>query len=182
MWLLLLLLLLSAALQFFNQNEKKKQAQTKFISPFLFIKFFSAIAALYLSFINVFTFILLLLLEEVKEKKKIKIISSVFGLYCEKLLWNTYFHHQFENSEWNQIKKCYSNNLYNSNMLPVPQDRTSGRRSSSIGCRSLIGRRTSTYIASQSSLAHTDPSKASHSNLFFIFHLCFFALKLSLFD
>lgn len=54
-------------------------------------------------------------------------------------------------------------------MLPVPQDRTTGRRSSSIGCRSLIGRRTSTYIASQSSLAHTDPSKASHINLF----LCF---------
>ncbi|XP_055299257.1 uncharacterized protein LOC129566899 [Sitodiplosis mosellana] len=41
-------------------------------------------------------------------------------------------------------------------MLPVPQDRTSGRRSSSIGCRSIVGRRTSTYITSSTSC---DPFK-----------------------
>ncbi|XP_077296056.1 uncharacterized protein LOC143918179 [Arctopsyche grandis] len=39
-------------------------------------------------------------------------------------------------------------------MLPVPHDRMSGRRSSSIGCRSLIGRRTSVYTT-----AHQDPFK-----------------------
>lgn len=43
-------------------------------------------------------------------------------------------------------------------MLPVPIDRTSGRRSSSIGCRSLVGRRTSTYITSSASC---DPFKVS---------------------
>lgn len=41
-------------------------------------------------------------------------------------------------------------------MLPVPQDRTSGRRSSSIGCRSIVGRRTSTYITPSASC---DPFK-----------------------
>lgn len=44
-------------------------------------------------------------------------------------------------------------------MLPVPTDRTSGRRSSSIGCRSIVGRRTSTYITSSST---HDPFKASY--------------------
>ncbi|XP_055680521.1 regulator of G-protein signaling 7-binding protein isoform X1 [Lutzomyia longipalpis] len=33
-------------------------------------------------------------------------------------------------------------------MLPVPTERTSDRRSSSIGCRSLVGRRTSAYVPS----------------------------------
>lgn len=47
-------------------------------------------------------------------------------------------------------------------MLPVPIDRTSGRRSSSIGCRSIVGRRASVYISSSSSC---DPLKVS--NYFF---------------
>jgi hypothetical protein len=42
-------------------------------------------------------------------------------------------------------------------MLPIPIDRTSGRRSSSIGCRSIVGRRTSIYVTSHS--AHVDPFK-----------------------
>lgn len=41
-------------------------------------------------------------------------------------------------------------------MLPVPIDRTSGRRSSSIGCRSIVGRRASVYISSSASC---DPLK-----------------------
>lgn len=46
-------------------------------------------------------------------------------------------------------------------MLSIPTDRMSGRRSSSITCRSLVGRRTSSYITSNSS----DPFKVS----FFVF-------------
>lgn len=43
-------------------------------------------------------------------------------------------------------------------MLPIPIDRTSGRRSSSIGCRSIVGRRASVYITTTAS---HDPLKAS---------------------
>lgn len=45
-------------------------------------------------------------------------------------------------------------------MLPVPMDRTSGRRSSSIGCRSIVGRRTSVYITSANAQSG-DPFKVS---------------------
>lgn len=42
-------------------------------------------------------------------------------------------------------------------MLPVPQDRMSGRRSSSIVSRTLLGRRASVYATGQ----HQDPAKVS---------------------
>lgn len=45
-------------------------------------------------------------------------------------------------------------------MLPVPMDRTSGRRSSSIGCRSIVGRRTSVYITAANA-QNCDPFKVS---------------------
>lgn len=80
--------------------------------------------------------------------------ESIFELL---IFTNSYTH----KSKQNSVIKSH-------NMLPVPSDRTSGRRSSSIGCRSLVGRRTSTYITSQSSTA-CDPFKASH-----FFHRSFF--------
>lgn len=55
-------------------------------------------------------------------------------------------------------------------MLPVPTDRTSGRRSSSIGCRSIVGRRTSTYITSSTSC---DPFKVSFKLQFSYWPLTF---------
>lgn len=50
-------------------------------------------------------------------------------------------------------------------MLSIPTDRMSGRRSSSITCRSLVGRRTSSYITSNSS----DPFKVSFFFCLFVF-------------
>lgn len=50
-------------------------------------------------------------------------------------------------------------------MLPIPTDRTSGRRSSSIGCRSIVGRRTSVYITTSASC---DPLKASCMKFFLL--------------
>lgn len=51
------------------------------------------------------------------------------------------------------------NQLYGT-MLQVTADRTSGRRSSSIGCRSIIGRRTSVYI--NQTQHDRDPFKVSN--------------------
>lgn len=47
-------------------------------------------------------------------------------------------------------------------MLPIPIDRMSGRRSSSIGCRSILNRRTSIYFTTPShSERPPDPFKVS---------------------
>lgn len=43
-------------------------------------------------------------------------------------------------------------------MLPVPQDRMSGRRSSSIVSRTLLGRRASVYVTG----SQQDPAKVSN--------------------
>lgn len=48
-------------------------------------------------------------------------------------------------------------------MLPVPQDRMSGRRSSSIVSRTLLGRRASVYVTGN----HQDPAKVEYLTIFF---------------
>lgn len=52
-------------------------------------------------------------------------------------------------------------------MLPIPVDRTSGRRSSSIGCRSILNRRASFYFTTPShSDRPPDPFKVCISHSF----------------